>query len=106
MPGFGGSQLFSEQVMNGGDGMTGQQSFRGAALGKGPRRRACFGVGLPIEQNIEEDIDVKQDPLHWYFAARCFRYSPRSAFLRDPRKERRTGVSRVAGEDGSATAER
>jgi hypothetical protein len=30
---------------------------------------------LPIEQNVQDDVDIEEDPFHRYFAARCLRYS-------------------------------
>jgi hypothetical protein len=71
-----------------------------------PHRRAGLHIRLPVEKNVQYDTGIEEDFLHRYFAARYFRYAPRSAFLITPRTERRIGAAPREGEGGSATAAR
>src|SRR5260370_5738488 len=92
--------------MDRGHCMSGQHPFRNARFDSSPGCRTGLCIRFPVEQNIEDYIDIEQDSGHRYFAAICFRYESISAFLRDPRIDRRIGASRVIGEGGAATAAR
>src|SRR5580658_6095902 len=102
--GFGGAGFFLDQGVDCCDGMSRQQPFRHACFDRGPCRRASLDVWLPVQQDIEDYIDIEKNSFHRYFAARCLLYPVRSALASDPRTERRIGASCVTGEDFPATA--
>jgi len=85
--------------------MCGQEAFCLPRLGGGEGRLTCLRVWLPVEQDVQNDIHIEQDFAHRYLTTRCFLYVSWLAFRRDPRRERKIGVSRGAA-DGLATAAR
>lgn len=38
-----------------------------------PQRRRDISIRLPIEDDVEEDVEVEQEPLHRYFRSTCWR---------------------------------
>ena len=49
-------------------------AFRHACFDRGPCCRARLDVGLPVQQDIEDYIDIEKNSFHRYFAARCLLY--------------------------------
>jgi len=66
-----------DEVVDGRDGGRSQQSFGLTRFDRGPNIRASLRMGLPVQQNVQDDVRIHQEPLHrWlsarrYLAARC-----------------------------------
>ena len=58
LPGFGTPRFFSHQVVDCGHSVGSEQPFGLACFDGGPRRRACFRVGLAVQQRPHSKISI------------------------------------------------
>src|SRR5438477_7690180 len=83
--------FLADEIVDGRHRMGCQKPLGQAGFDRGPHRRAGGSMRLPVQENVQNHIDVNQDPIHRYFSLRCLRYPCRSAFFSVPRTDRSTG---------------
>jgi hypothetical protein len=69
-PSFGDTEFLSNQVVDRGDRVSGQESLGKTRFDRCPNRRASLHMRLPVQEYIQDDICIDQRFPHRYLAAR------------------------------------
>ena len=81
-----------EEVENRRDAVGGDHAVGLSAFDRRPQRGRDISAGRTVENDVEEDVQVKQKALHRYFRLRCLRCASAGTPRAAPRSIRRTGV--------------